>query len=255
MNIGRLVMIAVPVGVVIIYLVMQSLTIDESPTRELVARGELMGQIEKRSFTGLYEAIEKGFPEDYAGHVKEIQEIALDTDLTAFELGPELMAESDEFVATLRKRNAEFLSLAGREPLLAILRAHLAILKEKQDTPEFCVRVARDGLDALDRFEVTRIEPALHGRWVLATIEAMIAGRDAPETFQPPSDNDWGVFLRGWRDAEGGMTPAMQAYLLGNAEEAALYCEGAIGFTRRLIADTTPSGLRILVDYTGKLAG
>lgn len=254
MNIARFVMIAVPVGVVIIYLLMQSLTVGESPTRELVARGELMGEIEKRSFAGIYDAIQKGFPEEYAIHVKEIEEIALDTDLTTFELGPELMAESDAFVEALRRENARHLPMAGRDPLLNILRAHLAILKEQQETPELCVRVARDGLDTLDRFEIARIEPKLRGRWVLATIEALIAGRDAPETFLPPTDNDWGQFLRGWRDEEGGMTPSMEAYLLGDATDPALYCEGAIAFTRRLIADTTPSGLRILVDYTGNLA-
>ncbi len=252
MNVARFVVMAVPAGVVVTYFVMQSLTVGESPHRELVTSGELMEEVSRRSFAGLYDAIETGFPEAYADHADEIREIALDTDVASYDLGPELIAESDAFVAQLREENAQYLPLAGRTAMLDIQRAQVALLKDLAGTPDLCVKVAQDGLDALDRYELRQIKRDLHGRWLVAQVDAMAAGRAAPEEFRPPTDADWGVFLRGWRDAEGAMTPAMEAYLSSDLSDAALYCEGALGFSRRLIADTTPSGLRILADYTGR---
>lgn len=254
MNIARFVMIAVPLGVVLIYFVMQSLTVDEAAHRDLVEDGKLMEDVRKRSFPGLYEAIEAGFPEEYDKHVDEIEEIALDTDVSRYDLGPELLAESDAFVAELRAENAVHIRNAGRDPLLEIQRAQLALLKGLSETQKLCVAVAKSGLSELSRVELSRIEPDLHGRWLTAQFAAMATGRDKPETFEKPSEEDWRVFLKGWRDAEGETTPAMQAYLWSNEEDPGLYCEGAIGFARRLIADTTPSGLRILADYTASLA-
>ncbi len=254
MNIARFVMIAVPLGVVLIYFVMQSLTVGEAAHRDLVEDGKLMEDIRKRSFPGLYEAIEAGFPENYAEHVEEIEEIALDTDVAQHDLGPKLTAESDAFVAELRAENAVHVRNAGRDPLLEIQRAQLALLKGLSETPELCLAVAKYGLSKLSRVELSRVEPDLHGRWLTAQFAAMATGRDMPETFEKPSEEDWRIFLKGWRDAGGETTPAMQAYLWSNEEDPGLYCEGAIGFARRLIADTTPSGLRILADYTASLA-
>ncbi|WP_103763239.1 hypothetical protein [Roseovarius confluentis] len=122
------------------------------------------------------------------------------------------------------------------------------------ETPNLCLVVANGGLSKLNRIELSRIEPDLHGRWLTAQFAALATGRDMPETFEKPSEEDWRIFLKGWREADGGTTPAMQAYLRSNEEDPGLYCEGTIGFVRRVIADTTPSGLRILADYTASLA-
>jgi len=46
----------------------------------------------------------------------------------------------------------------------------------------------------------------------------------------------------------------MEAYLSMQEVAPERYCDGAVSFTRRLIADTIPSGLRILADYTGSLS-
>lgn len=254
MNVARVVMIAVPLGIVLIYFVMQSLTVGEAAHRDLVEDGKLMEDIRKRQLPGLYDVIETGFPDEYAEHVDGIEEIALDTDVARHDLGPELMAESDSFVAALRAENAEHVRNAGRDPLLEIQRAQLVLLKGLSGSPELCLSVAKGGLSRLSRVELSQIEPDVHGRWLTAQFKAMAVGRDAPETFEKPSENDWRIFLQGWREAEGEMTPAMEAYLWSNEEDPGLYCEGAIGFARRLIADTTPSGLRILADYTASLA-
>ncbi|MGK7654306.1 hypothetical protein ACSQ76_18435 [Roseovarius sp. B08] len=136
---------------------------------------------------------------------------------------------------------------------MEIQRAQLALLKGLTDAPDLCIRVAKGGLGRLDRVELSRIEPDLHGRWLTAQFAAMAAGRDMPESFEKPSEADWRIFLQGWREAEGETTPAMQAYLWSDEEDPGLYCEGAIGFARPLIADATPSGLRILADYTASL--
>lgn len=247
-------MIAIPLGVVLIYFIMQSLTVDEAAHRNLVADGQLMADIRKRSFPKLYDTIEANFPEAYAEHVNEIEDIALDTDLSQFELATELMAESDSFVANLRLDNARFLASAGRDQLLDVQRAQLAILKDLSTSPDLCVKVAKDGLGALTRSELGRIDRNLHGRWLVAQVAALAAGRNSPETFEPPTEHDWRIFLRGWRDEEGETTPQMQAYLTADVSDPTLYCEGAVAFARRLIADTTPSGLRILADYSGSTA-
>lgn len=252
MNVSRFVMLAVPLGVVLVYFVMQSLTWGEASNRDMIARGELMEEIKKRSFASLYDTIEQGFPDAYAEHEKKIEEIALDTELSRFEFGAELIEESDEFIAELRADNAGFLATAGRGPLLDIQRALLAILKDLEQTPDLCVAIARDGMDSLDRFELGRINPDLYGRWLLENVKAIIAGRDEPEAFEPPSERDWRVFLQSWRDDTDGVSASVQAYLSADASDPLMYCQGAEAFTRRLIADTTPSGLRILVDYSSK---
>ncbi len=254
MNIARFVMVAVPLGVVLIYFIMQSLTVGEAAHRDLVQDGKLMQDVRKRSFPGLYDAIEAGFPIAYSEHVEDIEEIALDTDVARHDLGPALMAESDAFVAELRGENAQYISLAGRGPLLEIQRAQLALLKDLAGSPELCGRVAKGGLTYLDRAGLGQVDRHLHGRWLTALVTAMAAGRDAPEEFGPPSADDWYIFLRDWREEDGTTGPEVEAYLSSQKVDPELFCTGAVTFTRRLIADTSPSGLRILADYTGSLA-
>jgi len=253
MDIRRLVIIAVPVGIVLAYLVMQSLTVGEAPNRNIVARGEFLEEVKKRSFDGLYDQIEAGFPEAYAKHVQDINQIALDTELSRFELGQEVIEESEEFIFELRSDNLQYLATAGRAKMLEVQRAKLAVLKSIQAQPEFCASVARDGLHNLDRFDLGKIDRAAYGRWVNAVFAAIIKGRDTPEPFDAPSRADWRVFLSEWVKAEGEQTPNMQAFVKRDDSDPELFCQGMMDFTRQLIADSTPAGLRVLVDYTANL--
>ncbi|WP_420558015.1 hypothetical protein [Roseovarius sp.] len=137
---------------------------------------------------------------------------------------------------------------------MEIQRAQLALLKDLSGSPELCGRIAEGGLAHLDQTGLGQVDRKLHGRWLAALVKTMAAGRDALGEFGPPSADDWYIFLRDWREEDGTTRAEVEAYLSSQKVDPELFCAGAVAFTRRLIADTSPSGLRIPVDYTGSLA-